>query len=80
MRAPHVKTGLRHLGDVVLKISVGVAMLGLVIWLFAPDSWSSGKSAAVVALFAMPAGFIFYGLTRLLGRMIPHSAADGEES
>jgi hypothetical protein len=32
---------------------------------FAPDSWTSGKSAAVGALFALPAGLIVYGLTRL---------------
>ena len=41
-------------------------MLGLGIWLFAPDSWFSGKTAAAVALFVMPAGFIIYGVTRLL--------------
>jgi hypothetical protein len=76
MRAQLTKTDLHRLGDVVLKISVGVAMLGLAIWLFAPDSWFSGKSAAVVALFALPAGFALYGLTRLLGRILPDSAAD----
>jgi hypothetical protein len=32
---------------------------------FAHDSWTSGKSAAVGALFALPSGLIVYGLTRL---------------
>jgi hypothetical protein len=60
------KTSLHRVGDVALKISIGVAMLGLGIWLFAPDSWFSGKTAAAVALFVMPSGFIIYGVTRLL--------------
>jgi hypothetical protein len=62
MRAQHVKTGLYRVGGVVLKISAAVAMVGLIIWLFAPDFWTSGKSAAVGALFALPAGLIVYGL------------------
>ncbi len=41
-------------------------MMGMVIWLFAADSWSSGKTAATVAFCALPAGFIIYGATRLL--------------
>jgi hypothetical protein len=65
MRALHVETGLYRLGGVVLKIAAAVAMGGLVIWLFAPDSWTSGKSAAAGALFALPAGLIVYALTRL---------------
>jgi hypothetical protein len=65
MRAQRVKTGLYRLGSVILKVSAAVAMVGLVIWLFAPDSWASGKSAAAGALFALPAGLIVYGLTRL---------------
>ena len=60
------KTSLRRVGDIALKISIGAAMLGLAIWLFAPDSWFSGKTAATVALFVMPAGLIIYGATRLL--------------
>jgi hypothetical protein len=65
MRAqPPVKAGLYRLGSVILKISAVVATAALIIWLFAPDSWASGKSAAVAALFALPAGLIVYGLTR----------------
>jgi hypothetical protein len=60
------KTSLHRVGNVALKISIGLAMLGLGIWLFAPDSWFSGKTAATVSLFVMPAGFIIYGVTRLL--------------
>ena len=80
MSAQRIKTGLRRLGDVVLKISVGVAMMGLGIWLFAPNSWFSGKSAAVVALFGLPAGFALYGLTRLLGWIIPDPAVDDDST
>jgi hypothetical protein len=58
MRAQPVKTGLHRLGGVVLKISAAVAMVGLIIWVFAPDPWTSGKPAAVGALFALPAGLI----------------------
>jgi hypothetical protein len=65
MRAQRVKTGLHRLGSVILKVSAAVAMVGLIIWLFAPDSWASGKSAAVGALFALPAGLIVFALTRL---------------
>jgi hypothetical protein len=70
MCAQRIKTesGLHCLGGVVLKISTAVAMVGLIIWLFAPDSWASGKSA-VGALFALPAGLIVYGLTRLASRI-----------
>jgi hypothetical protein len=57
---------MHRVGDIALKISIGAAMLGLGIWLFAPDSWLSGKTAAAVALFVMPLGFIIYGITRLL--------------
>jgi hypothetical protein len=32
------------------------------------DSWFSGKTAAAVAFFVMPFGFIIYGITRLLAR------------
>jgi uncharacterized membrane protein len=60
------KDSLHRVGDMALKISIGAAMLGLGIWLFAPDSWFSGKTAAAIALFVMPFGFIVYGLTRLL--------------
>jgi hypothetical protein len=56
---------LYRAGGVVLKVSAAVAMVGLVIWLFAPDSWTSGKSAAAGALFAFPVGLIVYALTRL---------------
>jgi len=62
----HTKVSLHRLGDIALKISIGAAMLGLGIWLFAPDSWFSGKTAAAVALFVMPVGFVIYGITRLL--------------
>ena len=64
----HTKTNLHRVGDVALKISVGLAMLGLGVWLFAPDSWFSGKTAAAIALLVMPCGFIIYGVTRLLAR------------
>jgi hypothetical protein len=62
------KTSLLRVGDVALKTSIGAAMLGLAIWLFAPDTWFGGKTAATVALFVMPAGLIIYGATRLLAR------------
>ena len=42
-------------------------MLGFVIWLFAPDTWFSGKLAAIVALLGIPTGFALYALTRLVG-------------
>jgi hypothetical protein len=71
----HTKAGLRRVGDIVLKISIGMAMLGLAIWFFAPDSWFSGKTAATVALFVMPAGLIVYGATRLLAHF-----AGGDDS
>jgi hypothetical protein len=69
MREQRVKMGLYRLGSIVLKLSAAVAMAGLMIWLFAPDSWTSGKSAAVGALFAFPVGLIVYGLTRLAARI-----------
>jgi hypothetical protein len=62
------KDRLHRVGDIALKISIGAAMLGLGIWLFAPDSWFSGKTAAAVAFFVMPFGFIIYAITRLLAR------------
>jgi hypothetical protein len=65
MCALRLKTSLYRLGGIVLKISAAVAMVGLIIWLFAPDSWTGGKSAAAGALFAFPVGLIVYGLTRL---------------
>ena len=76
MHAQRIKMALRRLGDVVLKISIGAAMMGLGIWLFAPDAWVGGKSAAVVAFFGMPLGFALYGLTRLVVWIIPDSARD----
>ena len=79
MHAQRIKTGLRRLGDVVLKISIGAAMMGLGIWLFAPDAWVGGKSAAVVAFFGM-LGFALYGLTRLVVWIIPDSAADVDKN
>ena len=68
------KASLHRVGDIALKMSIGAAMLGLGIWLFAPDSWFSGKTAAAVALFVMPCGFIIYGITRLLA----HFAGGGD--
>ena len=66
MRAQRIKTDFHRVGDVALRISIGLALIGVAIWLFAPDSWSSGKTAATVALSALPVGFIIYGATRLL--------------
>jgi hypothetical protein len=43
------KASLHRVGDIALKISIGAAMLGLGIWLFAPDSWFSSKTAAAIA-------------------------------
>jgi hypothetical protein len=80
MHAQRIKTTLRRLGDVVLKISIGAAMMGLGIWLFAPDAWVGGKSAAIVAFLGMPLGFALYGLTRLLVWIIPDSAADPDKN
>jgi hypothetical protein len=54
-------------------------MIGLGIWLFAPDAWVGGKSAAVVAFFGMPLGFALYGLAQLLVWIIPDSAADADK-
>lgn len=48
MRTQPTKTDLRRLGVIVLKISAGAAIVGVGIWLFAPDSWFSGKTAAAV--------------------------------
>ena len=67
MREQGIKMGLRGVGDVVIKVFVAAAMLGCVIWLFAPDTWFSGKLAAVVALLGIPTGFFLYALTRLVG-------------
>jgi hypothetical protein len=64
MREPR-KTGLYRLGGLVLKLSVAAAMVGLVVWLFAPDLWTSGKSAAASALVALPIGLALFALTRL---------------
>jgi hypothetical protein len=80
MHAQRIKTGLRRLGDVVLKISIGAAMMGLGIWLFTPDAWVGGKSAAIVAFFGMPLGFALYGLTRLVVWIIPDSVADVDKN
>ena len=55
-------------------------MIGLGIWLFAPDAWVGGKSAAVVAFSGMPLGFALYGLIRLLAWIIPDSAADADKN
>ena len=54
--------------------------MGLSIWLFAPDAWVGGKSAAIVAFLGMPLGFALYGLTRLLVWSIPDSAADPDKN
>ena len=59
MHAQRIKTDLRRLGDVVQKISIGAAMMGLGIWLFAPDAWVGGKSAAIVAFFECLSGLPF---------------------
>ena len=80
MHAQRSKRGLLRLGDVVLKISIGAAMMGLGIWLFAPDAWVGGKSAAIVAFLGIPLGFALYGLTQLLVWTIPDSAADPDKN
>jgi hypothetical protein len=72
MRTQSTKTDLRRFGVIVLKISAGVAMMGVGIWLFAPDSWFSGKSAAAVALFAIPVGLVLYWLIKSLARLRDH--------
>jgi hypothetical protein len=71
MRTQPLKTNLGRLGVIVLKISAGVAMIGVGIWLFAPDSWFSGKTAAAIALFAIPVGLVLYWLIKLLARFAP---------
>jgi hypothetical protein len=55
MREPR-KPGLYRLGGLVLKLSVATAMVGLIVWLFAPDIWTSGKSSVASALVALPIG------------------------
>jgi hypothetical protein len=46
------------------------------IWLFAPDSWFSGKSAAAVALFAIPVELVLYWLIKSLARLSDHHNSD----
>jgi hypothetical protein len=72
MRTQPTKTDLRRLGVIVLNISAGAAMVGVGIWLFAPDTWFSGKTAAVVALFAIPVGLVLYWLIKSLARLRDH--------
>jgi hypothetical protein len=71
MRTQPPKTDLRRIGVIALKVSAGVAMIGVGIWLFAPDSWFSGKTAAAIALCAIPVGLAFYWLAKLLARFAP---------